>query len=314
MKTSNTTLIDVGQVDTGRPRERAPKSNLKTDLLKKSALALQYVSPKTVSGLVWKEFTRPGRSQYTKPQEVLIGRASIGTLSYQGHDLVTYRWGQHGPRVLLAHGWNSKIADFRMLIDRLVDYGYVVEGVDWKAHGQSTGTHTALPEMRDVLKAYYTLHGPFDAVIGYSIGGLAAGMTLSEMSKELLPRQLFLFAAPPYMRYFFSDTIEDLGFNQKVYRGMCELVEKHYHESIDYFDLRNKTDHFDQTELHLLYDEKDNIVPFERSADMLRTFPHANFVHTKGLGHYKIIAHDETVAYVTRALENRRELAAASVG
>ena len=313
MKTDKTTFIDVGQVDRSRPKERAPKSNLQLELLQKGAQVLQHVSPHTVSRIVWHQFTKPGKTQFTKSQEVLLGRAEIGHLSYLGHDLVTYRWGHEGPRVLLAHGWNSKIADFRMLIERLVDYGYVVEGVDWKAHGQSTGSHTALPEMRDVLKSYYVQQGPFHAVIGYSIGGLAAGITLSEVSKDLLPKQLFLFAAPPYTRYFFFDTIKGLGLSEKVYEGMCQLVEKNYLQSIDYFDLRRKAGHFDDLDVHLLYDEQDTVVPFERSAEMLQALPEAHFVHTKGLGHYRIIAHDETVAYVTRKLENSRELVLAPV-
>ncbi len=313
MKTRNTTFIDVGLVDRSRPAERSPKSNLKVELLTASLRVMQHISPERVASVVWRYFTKPGKTQYTKSQEVLLGRAEIGHTSYRGHELVTYRWGHHGPKVLLCHGWNSKIADFRMLIERLVDYGYVVVGVDWKAHGQSQGSHTALPEMRDILKSFYVQEGPFDAVIGYSIGGLAAGVTLSEISQDLLPKQLFLFATPPYTRYFFRDTIRKIGLKKKVYEAMAGLVERYYQQPIDYFDLRTKGAHFDNMEVHLIYDDQDDVVTFEKSADLVKALPNANFVHTRGLGHYKIIAHDETVAYVARKLETSRELAMAPV-
>ncbi len=303
MKTTNkTTFIDVGEIDASRPSSRPPKTNWKIEMLKRGVKALQHVSPKTASEIVWSQFTRPGKPYFTENQRALIDRAEIGSTSYLGHEIVTYKWGTHGPRVLLSHGWRSKIADFRALIEHLVSKGYVVEGLDWKAHGKSGGRHTALPEMRDILKNYYVQNAPFHAVVGYSLGGLAAGITLSEISKDLLPQKLLLIAAPPFTRYFFYDTIKEVGLSEKVYQEMCSLVGKNYYQDVDYFDLRDKANHFDATETHLIYDENDLTVPFERGQELLGSFQRAHFVHTKGLGHYKIISHQEILSYVERKL------------
>ncbi len=299
-----TTFIDVGDIDMSRPANRPPKTNWKIELLKSGIKVLQHVSPKKVSEIVWSQFTRPGRPAFTDKQRALCEKAEKGTLSYLGYEITTYRWGTVGPRILLSHGWRSKIADFRSVIEDLVGQGYVVEGLDWKAHGNSEGRHTALPEMRDILKNYYVQNAPYHAVIGYSIGGLAAGITLSELSQELLPKKLFLISAPPYTRYFFKDIIDEVGLSDKVYQAFCDLVAKHYHENVDYFDLRTKADHFKQTEVHLIYDEKDATVSFEKGLTMKSVFEDAHFVHTKGLGHYKIISHAEIRAYLKSHLGN----------
>jgi pimeloyl-ACP methyl ester carboxylesterase len=215
-----------------------------------------------------------------------------------------YKWGpENAPRILLSHGWNSKIADFRKLIEALLLQGYRIEGIDMKGHGKSEGTHTTLVEIRDILKHYYIADGPFHAVIGYSIGGMAAGVMLSELSGEFQPKQLFIIAAPSYSRFFFYETVKSLGYSDKVYHRMCDLVYLQHQESIDYFDLRDKSQFLKSIDLHLIYDEDDTTIPFHRGLELKAAFPWAQFVHTKGLGHYQVIAYEKVVAYIAEALE-----------
>lgn len=286
--------------DTSRPLERPSKTNWKLETLKYMLKVLQYVSPSKTSEIVWSYFTKPIKARFTGPQESILAKAEKNSVSYFGHDLVTYKWGTEGPKVLLSHGWNSKIADFRRMIEALVEKGYVVEGIDMKAHGKSPGTHTALPEIRDILKNYYVQNAPYQAVVGYSIGGLAMGVMLSELSKEIQPKNLFVIAAPSNTRYFFKEVVkEELGFRDKVYEEMCEMVETHYHQRIDYFDMRSLGSKIGSENIHLIYDEDDQTVPFDRGLEMLETFPEATFVHAKGLGHYKIIAYQDVIDHVT---------------
>lgn len=299
----NKIFIDAGKQDQSRPGERPPKSNWKLEILKKGVGILQHFSPETASHLIWKQFTKPGRSRFTPNQRLLVDKAEIGMMSYFGHEIVTYRWGNGKKKVLLSHGWNSKAADFRRLIEILVSKGFTVEGLDMKAHGKSEGTHTAIPEMRDILKSFYVKNGPYYGVVGYSVGGMNAGVMLSELSKALHPKKLFIIAAPSHTRYFFKDTIYQLGYNEKVYQAMCELVQKNYFESIDYFDLRKKQHLLNGIDLHLIYDEDDKTVNIKRGFELFESYPEANFVHTKGLGHYKVITYEKVLEYISAQLE-----------
>ncbi len=286
------TTIDAGIQDTSRPSERPPKSNWKTKMIQKGLATLQHISPTKTAEVVWHYFTKPGAVRFKESHLELLEQAETFTNSYNGYAIQGYRWGTSGPKVLLAHGWRSKISDFRRMIYALVEAGYVVEGLDMKGHGRSEGKHTALPEMRDVIKDHYVKEGPYHAVIGYSIGGLAASMVLSEVAPALQPKHLFIISSPPYVRYFFKDIIDDLGFNHNVYEEMSKLVKVNYHEDIDYFDLRDKQEQLKGIDKTLIYDEIDKTVPFERGEELYKHYPDAHFVHTKGLGHYKIIAFD----------------------
>ncbi|MBV6646845.1 MAG: alpha/beta hydrolase [Cyclobacteriaceae bacterium] len=297
------THIDAGTLDTGRPKERPPKTNWQIRLLIKLVGWLQHLSSRLAAKIVWHHFTKPGRSRFNAKQKSLISKAELGYLKYKGQELHRYRWGSEGPRILLSHGWNSKIADFRKMIEGLVDSGFVVEGIDMVGHGNSEGTHTALPEIRDILRNYYLQSGPFHAVIGYSIGGIAAAITVSEIAKNLQPKQLFIIAAPSFTRYFFKDTIDKLGYKESVYKKMCGMVNEVYHQSIDYFDLRKKQNKLGSIDMHLVYDEGDATVPFQRGIELREAYPKASFVHTKGMGHYQVIAHKEVINYIKTAIE-----------
>ncbi|MFY0606629.1 MAG: alpha/beta hydrolase [Cyclobacteriaceae bacterium] len=297
--------IEAGTVDQSRPSERPPKSNWRIEMVKKGLSMLQHITTTKTAEVIWHYFTQPGKVKFSGAQEEVIGRAELFTSKYNGSVIQHYRWGTTGPKVLLCHGWRSKASDFRRMIEALVAAGYVVEAMDMKAHGKSEGTQSALPEFRDVLKEHYVQHGPYEALLGYSLGGLAAGLVASELATYFQPHKLILIAAPPYARYFFRDIINDLGFKTEVYQSFCELVERNYNQPVDYFDLRSKVSKIENIETHFIYDEDDQTVPFEKGQELIDIFPKARFVHSMGLGHYKIISSKLIIDHVLKIMDSK---------
>jgi len=295
--------LDAGVQDMKRPSERPPKSNWRMEMIKKALGTLQHVSSKKTAEIVWHFFTQPGKVGYSPAQKAFAEKAEKFETHYHNQKIQHYRWGTEGPKILLSHGWRSKATDFRRMTESLVKAGYVVEGIDMVAHGVSEGKHTALPEFRDILKDHYIQHGPYEAIIGHSLGGLAAGMVASELAKDYQPKKLFLLAFPPFVRYFFKDIVSSLGFKNEVYEAFCDLVDKNYDQPIDYFDLRHKAQELKNIELHFIYDEQDETVPLMRGHEVYEYFPEAQFVQTKGLGHYKIMAWEGINDYILEHLK-----------
>ncbi len=184
------------------------------------------------------------------------------------------------------------------MIEAFLAQGYVVEGIDMKAHGASEGKHTALPEFRDMLKAHYVKNAPYQAVIGYSMGGAATGIMLSELSPALHPAKVFLIATPPYVKHYFKTAVTHAGCNDQTYEELCNLVEKEYNQSIEYFDLTKKSLELADTNIHFVYDENDSVVPFDQGEQLRAHFPNSHLLHTKGIGHYRIIAQQEVIDYI----------------
>ncbi|MEQ9468799.1 MAG: alpha/beta hydrolase [Ekhidna sp.] len=296
------THIEIKGEDISRPAERPPKTNWKIEIIKKGLGLLQHASPKKSASIIWHYFTMPGRVGYTESQRQIIRDAEVFQTCYKGDIIKHYRWGQSGRKVLLCHGWRSKAADFRRMINKLLSEGYQVEAIDMRAHGNSQGKHTAMPEFRDIIKNHIAKNGPYDSVIAHSIGALASGIALSELGSAFQPKHFYVIAAPPFIRYFFKDIVTDVGCNESVYNAMCSLVKEHFHQPIDYFDLRLKTNDLKNINTHLFYCEDDKVVPFSRGEELEHTWPHASFVHVKGLGHYKIMANDSIINYILNAM------------
>ncbi len=292
------TYIEIEGEDMERPTDRPPKTNWKIELIKKGLGVLQHASPKKSAEIIWHYFTMPGRTKFSQPQTDLLERAEIIDSSYRGDRIKAYRWGTEGPKVLVCHGWRSKTADFRRMIEAFLQEGYVVEGIDMRAHGNSGGKQTALPEFRDVIKNHFVKHGPYEIVVGYSLGGIASGLVLNEVAPVLHPKQFYILAGPPYVRYFFKDIVTEVGCKDSVYEAMCDLVNENYHQPIEYFDLRTKRDSLNHIRTHLMYCENDKMIPFEKGQELEASWPHASFVHAKGLGHYKIVANSSIIDYI----------------
>ncbi len=300
----NVTYISVELADKNRPAGRPPKTNWKIELIKKGMKALQHASPRKVAEVVWHFFTMPGKVYFSEPQKELVSLAKIGEMTYRGDKIITYRWGTKGPTVLLCHGWRSKAADFRRMIESYLAAGYVVEAVDCRAHGQSEGKHSAMPEFRDIIKEHILKNPAFDTIVGYSMGGAAVGIALSEVPKEKHPNKLFFVAAPPYVSYFFSDIIKDLGLKKSVYHKMTNMVEEVYGQPVDFFDLRTKTKELADISKHFLYCEDDETIPFKKGMELFELHDNAHFVQARGFGHYKILSHPEIIGYI---LEHSRK-------
>lgn len=298
------TKIEVKGVDIKRPSDKPTKTNWKIELIKKGLGLLQHAAPKKSAEIIWHYFTMPGRTKFSEPQKELLSRATISETNYKGDKIVSYQWGTSGPKVLLCHGWRSKTADLRRIIEAFLQAGYMVEGLDLRAHGNSEGKHTALPEYKEILKNHFVKNAPFDVVIGYSMGSIAAGLVLNEVSQTIHPKQFFVLAGPPYVRYFFKDIVNEVGCNDNVYEAMCKMVEEHYYQSVDYFDLRDKADNLTHIETHLMYCEDDQMIPFQKGLELEERWPHAKFVHVKGLGHYKIIVNEAIINYLIQTIKN----------
>ncbi len=296
------TYIDSGAVDKSRPSERPPKSNWRIEMVKKGLSMLQHITTSKTADVIWHYFAMPGKIRFTPAQTELIAKAQVFTSIYKGQTIQHYRWGTTGPKVLLAHGWRSKASDFRRLIEALVKQGYIVEAMDMSAHGKSEGAQSSLPEFRDILKNHFVQHGPYEALLGYSLGGLAAGIVTTELALDFQPKKLILIAAPPYASYFLKDIIKELEFKNEVYDSFYKLVEKNYNQPVDYFDLRSKVTKLSIVDLHLIYDEDDETVPFNKGEELLQHYPQAHFAHSKGLGHYKVISSAEMIDHVVKII------------
>ena len=82
--------------------------------------------------------------------------------------------------MLLVHGWNGRATQLYRFITPLQQQGYRVLGFDAPAHGHSSGNHTNLAEVSNVILEISRIYGGFHCIVAHSIGGLASLMATIE--------------------------------------------------------------------------------------------------------------------------------------
>ncbi|WP_419706580.1 alpha/beta hydrolase [Promicromonospora sp. NFX87] len=96
--------------------------------------------------------------------------------------VATYSWGEPGaPGVLLVHGWRSRASAFGRIVEDLTAAGLRVVTYDAPAHGDSGGRgRTGLDDLDIIRRLSDAENAPWAAVVGHSLGVLAAGIALHE--------------------------------------------------------------------------------------------------------------------------------------
>lgn len=218
----------------------------------------------------------------------------------RGREIAGYTWGSGERTVLLIHGWRGRASQFAPLIRELVAEGFRVVAFDAPAHGRSRGGPT---DMRDWLAAAEALqrsHGPFHAVVGHSMGGLAA-LTLARSST---PTGLVaVIAAVGHSDPYIAEFAKDLGLNART----AAHVKARFHARLGE-DEASAARRYDAvihplpatTELLIVHDRNDRRIP---DADAQRLHAaHAGrsrMVRTSGFGHTRVLAADLTLDAVT---------------
>ena len=155
----------------------------------RSGQLLQLFSTKLASNFALKLFTTPPRFKVPEREEMMRKSAKnilINIPSIQ-KDVNIYEYGFSKTKILLVHGWAGRGTQLYEIADKLLENGMMVISVDLPAHGLSSGKTTNLLECIATLEHLNEKHGPFEAAIGHSFGGINLLATLAKNSLSVLP-------------------------------------------------------------------------------------------------------------------------------
>ena len=141
-----------------------------------SVKLLSIISTKLTTKLLWNIFT--------KPLEYRISDAEKSFYKYHGSldffsktsdkTVKIYNVRGKGPKILFVHGWSSRASKFHKIINEFKSKNFDITAVDMPAHGQSLSKRSHLPEFCDIVYDLSKNNGPYDTIIGHSIGAVAA--------------------------------------------------------------------------------------------------------------------------------------------
>lgn len=221
------------------------------------------------------------------------GGAVRDGIEADGRRVAVYHWGDAAtqPRVLLAHGWSSYALRFLPWVQALRAAGYAVVAFDQPGHGRSDAGSCTLVCFARTLRALADRHGPFEAMVGHSMGGAAVMLALADGA---VARRAILIAPAADA----GDAIARFTRRIGLVGGMLPRIHRLL-EARTGVAMRELAAHVRAPALGVpalvVHDLADPEVPWEEGESYARHWPGARLLSTAGLGHSRIVNDPATI-------------------
>lgn len=244
---------------------------------------LGYVAPNLAGRMMLDLFCRPNQGKkFTLKEEAFLKKAKWENISLDGKKVQCYVWGNGAKKVLLAHGFNSNAARWRILCNLLLAKGYQVIALDVPAHGNSDWTRVngllyarVMEQVMHRFQAHY--------IVGHSFAGIALGYYLSKLNP--LPIEKIVMMGVPNdlldVTQIFFDTLK---LNQRVQDAYLKAFIEKYNYPTSYFKLDKLLEAVNIPNL-IIHDKGDDVASFEGAKLLHQSMTNSTFLPTKNLGH-----------------------------
>ena len=243
-------------------------------------------------------FYKPVKFNVPQRERKFISKSAISTMSMSRleADVEIYRMEAEGERVLLVHGWNGRAGQFHAIAQSCHDAGLDVTALDLPGHGKSDDRHTALPEFVDAISEIYAHHGPFDHVIGHSIGAIAV---LNGPRFGLKFKKIVTISIPATkVRSLFQSFTEMFGLSVEKYTDLLiERASKKYNADPNSFDPCIVSKGLD-SEVLIIHCRDDEDAGVSESIQLNAMVEGSELYIASGLGHRRILRDVEVVSRV----------------
>jgi pimeloyl-ACP methyl ester carboxylesterase len=249
---------------------------------------LSAVSPLKTAEQALKLFSTPQRR--TKgPLPAVFSTAEKLYFTFEHYQIRGFRWNKGAAkRALVIHGFESSMINFDKYIQGLLDKGYEVLAFDAPAHGRSSGKRVNALQYCNFIQHVCRQHGPMDAFIAHSLGGLALCMALAEMGTKTRTR-IALIAPATETETLVNQFFQFIRLKRPEIREEFEkIIIRVGGQPTAWFSIGRTLDYFD-ADILWIHDEDDKITPIEdalKIRDSQR--PNIRFKITQKLGHNKI--------------------------
>jgi predicted alpha/beta-fold hydrolase len=254
---------------------------------------LEKIAPILAYRYFVKLFFTPFRYKTPEKELEIAAKAELFSFEVSGKRIQGYKWGK-GPVVLFVHGWAGRGTQFRKFIEAFTEKGFQAVAFDGPAHGKSEGKTTNQIEFYEVLRHLYkTLPEKPTAVITHSFGGVA---TLFSIMHGLPIHRLINIASPTIGDEIIKTYLKAIHGSSKTGDYFKQFVMKSQAKTFDEFTSLYFIQHLPHPlDLVLIHDEEDKEVVIRHSEELIKLYPKAELIRTKGLGHTRILKDDQVI-------------------
>ena len=252
-------------------------------------IMLKRVSTQAAARAVFDIFTTPYANTRRKDTP-LFKHANRFQFQSEGINLMGYNFISDKPagkKLLIVHGFAGSCRAFEKFISPALQKGYDVYTFDAPAHGLSKGKRLNTMMYKGAVVEMMKLHGPFDAYMGHSLGGLALMLALEQIPHLTAPKIVLIAPATE------STTATDNFFSllqlpNDIRIAFDKLIENMRNVPLSWYSV-SRVLPLVAADILWIHDEDDLTTPIKDVLPIAEIKPvNVQFHFTKGLGHSKI--------------------------
>lgn len=210
-------------------------------------------------------------------------------------EIVTYEYGQSEKKILLVHGWSGRGTQLAKIAQALKAEGYMLISFDAPAHGKAKGKMSMLPFFIKAVHFLDEKYGPFDAIVGHSLGGMSA---LKAISNGLKTKKLVIIGTANNITEITQHFAENMKMNHEVAAKMKKYLDERFNEDMDTLSGARSAENVKIPTL-VIHDEKDVDVKVNSAYEIHEALEDSELMITSGQGHRRILGNPEVINKTT---------------
>lgn len=253
------------------------------------------VSPGKAAETAYRIFCTPFNGKSKRKPPPVFHKAEKLSLITDNLTIRGFRWKSdhpNGKKLLILHGFSSYAYKFEKYILPLRKEGFEVLAFDAPAHGNSDGKLINANLYKQVILEIERLYGPLYALIGHSLGGLAASLAFESLPDNT-QRKLVLIAPATETERAITNFFQIIPADNKTIIAFRQLISTMTQQPVSYFSVSRVVKNLSARVLWV-HDKQDPICTFEDVKPLLSlSLPHVRFLITEQLGHSRIYKDDK---------------------
>lgn len=258
---------------------------------------LSSISPFLASRFAAKLFFTPFRYKLPEREKEMDQNSEQSTqkLPESGRDIVVYSYGNTPKKVLLVHGWSGRGTQLAKIAEALLKKGYSSISFDAPAHGKAPGKMSNMKYFIESVHYLDRKYGPFDAVIGHSLGGMSS---LRAIKEGMQTKKLVIIGTANSITHITKEFTRNLKMSEKVARKMKAYFDAKFNEDMDNYSGAVSAKGL-TTPCLIIHDEEDVDVHISSAYEINEAMENSQLYTTKGLGHRRILGDTKVINKIT---------------
>ncbi|WP_353160448.1 alpha/beta hydrolase [Myroides odoratus] len=257
---------------------------------------LQFFSLPLAAKFAQNLFITPIKFKTPKREKEMLTKSKRSKLYINAikKDIVMYEYGinkKANKKALLIHGWNGRGTQLVTIANILIRQGYDIVSFDAPGHGFSPKTKTNLTEFIAAAFEIEKQFGPFDLVVGHSLGGMT---TMNALRDGLKAKKAIIIGSGDVVQDVIEDFIKQLQLKPQIADIIKMRFEKQFNRTMDSYCVHTAAEQID-IPLLIIHDEDDIDVPIKAAYQIKKHAVNSQLMVTSGLGHRKILGDKKVI-------------------